>query len=155
MIYFDGDFTSELLKELEKAEYKVDVCMYVWRFYQNDPTLEVQKVYTALLRLATKGVKVRILTDFPEAAARMRQDGLNAFAVPATRIMHTKMFIIDEDCVTIGSHNMTKRSTVKNLEATAILHDFESIDAAQRYFEIIWRTYAESKTNLAQPTGAI
>lgn len=146
MIYFDGDYTTQLKAAIETATEKIDVCMYVWRWYQNDPTLELQQVYIALLRAANKGVRVRILTDFPDVAARMRMDGLNAVSVPASKIMHAKMFIIDSKLVALGSHNMTKRSTTKNHEATAVLTDFESVQQAETYFNAIWSTYASSKT---------
>lgn len=145
MIYFDGDYANQLKAKVEAAQKEIDVCMYVWRWYQNDPTLELQQVYIALLRAAAKGIRVRILTDFPEVAARMRMDGLDAVSVPPSKIMHAKMFIFDDREVALGSHNMTKRSTTKNHEATAVLTDFESVQQAKTYFNAIWSTYASSK----------
>lgn len=148
MIYLDSDYAKILAAEIFSASKSVDVCMYVWRFYANDPQAYVQQVYTALLRAAARGVRVRVLTHFPDVAARMRKDGINAITVPATRTLHAKLFIIDSFLLGLGSHNMTKRSTERNHEASIITDDTEAVAHVEQYFNTLWGMYANSKANI-------
>lgn len=148
MIYFDSDYAKVLAAEIFSASKSVDVCMYVWRFYANDPQAYVQQVYTALLRATARGVRVRVLTHFPDVAARMRKDGINAIVVPATRTLHAKMFILDGRIVGLGSHNMTKRSTERNHESSTMIDDPQAVANAEQYFNTLWGMYAKGGTNL-------
>lgn len=144
MIYFDSDYGKRLAQEIDKATSAVDVCMYVWRFYENDPQSYVQQVFIALLRAASRGVRVRILTHFPDVAAKLKHQGLDVVLVPSTRILHAKMFIIDERTVCLGSHNMTKRSLERNHEASLIISEPAVVRRAGQYFETLWGNYAKS-----------
>lgn len=148
MIYFDGDYGKRLAAEIFSASKSVDVCMYVWRFYENDPQAYVQQVYIALLRATARGVRVRVLTHFPEVAARMRMDGINAITVPATRTLHAKMFILDSRIVGLGSHNMTKRSLERNHESSTLIEEPQAVANAEQYFNSLWGMYAGSKANI-------
>jgi phosphatidylserine/phosphatidylglycerophosphate/cardiolipin synthase-like enzyme len=148
MIFFDSDYAKELNKKVSSTTTSIDVCMYVWRWAPNDPTADVQKLYVSLLSAAARGVRVRVLSHFPENTAKMRFDGLDAVTVPANRILHAKMFIIDGSSVFLGSHNMTVRSTTSNHEVSAELDDYESVQQAIRYFNAIWGNYASSKAGI-------
>lgn len=146
MIYFDGDYIPELVRKVQGTKQSLDICMYVWKFHETDPTLGAQQLYIEILRAKARGVRVRVLTDFPNIAARFKLDGLEAISVPAQQILHAKMFIFDETACGIGSHNITKRSTTRNHEASVILEDYESIAQAKAYFERVWGYYASGKT---------
>lgn len=144
MIYFDGEYAPELAQAIRGAKHRVWVAMYVWRWYVNRPESELQQVYIALLNAQNRGLDVRIMTDFPEVAAKMRADGLNAIETDKSRIMHAKMVLLDHAAVYVGSHNMTHRSNTHNHEATAVLLDFESVKQAERYYSTVWSAYAKS-----------
>lgn len=144
MIFFDSTYGDALALAIAGANEKVDVAMYVWRRTDENPTLNLSKIITELLRASARGVQVRIMTDFPTSAAMLRHEGLDAVAVETGRTMHAKMVVIDHKCVFIGSHNMTKRSLNSNYEVTARLDGFEYAAQAHQYFDMMWDYYAGS-----------
>lgn len=148
MIYTDGDYALKLAAEIFGASRKIDVMMYVWRFYPNDPNTAAQRVYTAMLRAVARGVRVRVLTAFPEVAEQLRADGIEAIAVPASRTAHAKFFILDNEILCVGSHNMTKRALENSHEASIITDDTDVVAHMSKYFEVLWGTYANSKADL-------
>lgn len=144
MIYFDDKYGDELALAIAGASERVDMAIYVWRRSGENPTLNLSKIITELIRAKARGVRVRIITDFPNSAAMLRYEGLDAVAVETGRTMHAKLTIIDQKYVFVGSHNMTKRSLNNNYEVTARLDDAESISQADTYFGLIWDYYAGS-----------
>lgn len=144
MIYFDGEYAPELARAIGGATRRVWVAMYVWRWYVNRPDSDLQRAYVALLNAQKRGLDVRVMTDFPEVAAKMRADGINAIETDKSRLMHAKMVLLDDAAVYVGSHNMTHRSHGHNHEATAVLLDTESILQAERYYSTVWSNYAKS-----------
>lgn len=144
MIFFDSTYGDALALAIAGASEKVDVAMYVWRRTDENPTLNLSKIITELLRARARGVRVRIITDFPNSAAMLRHEGLDAVAIETGRTMHAKMVVIDQKIVFVGSHNMTKRSLNSNYEVTMRNDDLETALQAQQYFDLMWDFYAGS-----------
>jgi phosphatidylserine/phosphatidylglycerophosphate/cardiolipin synthase-like enzyme len=132
----NSDYLHEVVKSIEKAKKNIVISMYM--FKTTDYTKQASKhIQDALYRAAEKGVEVTVLFDIEkekgflndvnkETAAELREKGINVIYDPVDVRTHTKLVVIDEEIVFIGSHNFTHSAMVYNNEASAkiISEDF-------------------------------
>ena len=67
-VYFDSDYLSGLMREVQKAERSIDIAMYIWRDYAHNPQEPAQQLFIEILRAKARGVRVRVITDFQSSA---------------------------------------------------------------------------------------
>lgn len=133
---------AEIVTELIKTSVsEVRVCAYSWKWYAHQPELAIQKLNIALLRLADRGVKVRVLIDTEKARDYFRELGFDCRCVERTRMLHTKALSFDHETIVIGSHNLTKRAHSDNFEMSIVCHDFEVVASFNEYFDRLWAAY--------------
>jgi phosphatidylserine/phosphatidylglycerophosphate/cardiolipin synthase-like enzyme len=84
------------------------------------------------------GVDVRIIIHAREAAngglERLQEAGLDMSLVKVQGGVHNKGFVVDSEIVAVGSHNWSADGTMRNRDATLIIHH----PATARYFEQIF-----------------
>ncbi|MBI9046619.1 MAG: DUF1669 domain-containing protein [Anaerolineaceae bacterium] len=107
-IYFTNPSTnqneleSELIRDIEEAEFHIDVAMY---------NLSLENIANALIQAHQNGIRVRIVTD-SNALDHQQFKRLSASGIPIVgdqreRSMHNKFLIIDDHEVWTGSLNLT------------------------------------------------
>lgn len=138
-LLFDGDFLDAVIKNLKKAEFRVWVVSYSWRWYLNAPEKKIQKFNTEICRAALRGVDVRIVTDQKTQSDVLQSYGLKAKCTPIDQILHAKGIMIDDESLFVGSHNLTERANGSNRELSIVTDDFECIMQFQKYFETMWK----------------
>lgn len=131
----------ELVREfVDAAKGEILICAYAWRWYENDPAAEIQKLNSSLMAARLRGVNIRVLAESQIIRDRLRALGVQVKGVERNRMMHTKAFCIDSRTLIIGSHNLTKRATSQNYEMSIMTQEFQVVDAFMTYFEAVWST---------------
>lgn len=131
----------ELVREfVDAAKGEILICAYAWRWYENDPAAEIQKLNSSLMAARLRGVNIRVLAESQIIRDRLRALGVQVKGVERNRMMHTKALCIDSRTLIIGSHNLTKRATSQNYEMSIMTQEFQVVDAFMTYFEAVWST---------------
>jgi phosphatidylserine/phosphatidylglycerophosphate/cardiolipin synthase-like enzyme len=123
---------------IEAAKANIDIIVYDWRWYPTVSGGAVSQFNAAIVAAARRGVKVRALVTNGEVKSRLLSHGIDARVLKTDRMLHTKMILIDDTELIIGSHNFTQRAFSLNEEAS-VLVSFGSADHEFKvYFEHLW-----------------
>lgn len=143
-LILDQYYIDRIISILETAKGEIRICAYAWRWYSAEPELAMQKFNVALLRAQKRGVRVRALVDTLSMKSALEQYGIAARYVSRKRMLHTKAICSGVDVLILGSHNLTKRATSYNYEASLLTTDFEVCMQFVTYFDSIWAAANES-----------
>jgi phosphatidylserine/phosphatidylglycerophosphate/cardiolipin synthase-like enzyme len=134
-----AQYASRLLELINEAEKSIDIMMYEWRWYENDPGHPIQILNQALVRAVRRGVRVRALTFRGTITAKLREIGIDAKAWKLSKLMHSKMIIFDSEVVVMGSHNFTGSAIQSNIETSVLFFDEEVAKIKTDYFQNLCR----------------
>lgn len=134
----DGEYAKSAAQFVDDAKSEIRLCAYAWRWYENEPEIDIQKLNVALLRAHMRGVKVRALVDTIATRDMLVALGFNCRSVINTRMLHTKAICVDDRTIIIGSHNMTKRATTDNYEMSIVSQEFQVVAGYIDYFDKLW-----------------
>ena len=138
-----------LRKIVGGVNHSVDVIQYLWSFYPYEGTLPLQQFNQDVMGQIRKGVKYRILLNIESVAhkiTRINQQTKKNFESigakvkfgPVSQITHAKIFIVDDQFVILGSHNLSKRSVSRNDEVSVLINNRAIAMEYKRYFELLW-----------------
>lgn len=139
-LIIDSKYCDIVREFVDAAKGEILICAYAWRWYENDPAAEIQKLNSSLMAARLRGVNIRVLAESQIIRDRLRALGVQVKGVERNRMMHTKAFCIDSRTLIIGSHNLTKRATSQNYEMSIMTQEFQVVDAFMTYFEAVWST---------------
>lgn len=142
-LLLEADYRGALLQELLAARRRVWIMAYFWGWSQDAPASELGRIQTRVCQLAALGGDVRIILDKPSQALKLRGSGIKARVLPGARIMHSKVFLIDDDVLFVGSHNLSTNGVAHNFEATVQVRDPDTAAFFATYFERLWNNLAE------------
>lgn len=128
------EFPRKVIPLIEKAERSIDIIVFDWRWYPQDPGAQVQLFNQAIVRATRRRVRVRVVTSNREIVKTLNEFGCEAKKVLTGKLVHCKMMLIDGRLVIIGSHNYTQSAFQMNLEVSVILTDFEGINQLNTFF---------------------
>ena len=117
---------------------------------------EFKKIVNVLLKKIEAGLDVRIVCrDLMDAE---KLDMLLALGFPRKtfRFMaatHTKIFIIDNERVLIGSHNLSNEGVVSNRDASLIIHHPDAVTYCAGVYDYDWQNRANAKPQAFTPSG--
>lgn len=137
-LIIDSEYARIVAEFVRSAKTEIRLCAYAWRWYKNEPEIDIQKLNIELLLARGRGVKVRALVDTMAQKETFTTLGFKARSVVNTRMLHTKAFSIDDKTVIIGSHNMTKRATTDNYEMSILSQEPDVVLAYIDYFDKLW-----------------
>jgi phosphatidylserine/phosphatidylglycerophosphate/cardiolipin synthase-like enzyme len=81
---------------------------------------------------------VRALVNNDAVKARLEIGGVNVRRLHSKKLLHTKMILIDNKKLVIGSHNFTQSAFTMNEEASVML-EMSSVDNDfVKYFTALW-----------------
>jgi phosphatidylserine/phosphatidylglycerophosphate/cardiolipin synthase-like enzyme len=113
-----ADFPKKVIPLIDEANRNIDIVVYDWRWYANQPGHCVQQFNNALVRAVGRGVHVRALVNRPDLLPMLKSVGINARVTQDARTLHAKLIIIDTHTLVIGSHNFTRNAFSHNIEAS-------------------------------------
>jgi phosphatidylserine/phosphatidylglycerophosphate/cardiolipin synthase-like enzyme len=133
-------YASTLIEALENAKREINIIMYVWQDYPDDPFNDVSRITHLILSAHRKNLNVRIITNFNEVRNRLSVLGLNVKTLVDKNIVHAKMVTVDRSLAFVGSHNFSRSSLTSNVEISQKITDTEDIEKLNKYFETLWQS---------------
>lgn len=137
-LILDNEYAAIAREFVMDAHSEIRLCAYAWRWYENEPEIDIQKLNIELLRAKNRGVHVRCLVDTEAMALRFATLGFDVRCVVNTRMLHTKAIGVDAKTLILGSHNMTKRATTDNYEMSIATQESHVVAGYNDYFDRMW-----------------
>jgi len=142
-------FLPILRKVVGGVKYSVDVIQYQWNFYPYDKGLALQQFNENVIGQIRKGIKYRVLLNIESVTHKItranQQTKRNLESVgakvkfgPQSVITHSKIFIVDDQYVILGSHNLSKFSVAQNDETSVLINNRTVAMEYKRYFNLLW-----------------
>lgn len=144
-------FIKKLVECVANAKYSIDIIQYQWNFYPGKPKSQVQKLNRTVIDKAKGGTKLRVLlakegrdqhltTINLQAKKYLEEAGAKVKFGRTIPIVHSKSWLIDDDMVLLGSHNLSNRSVTVNVETSVLIKSRAVTREFKRYFGLIWDT---------------
>lgn len=128
------DFPSVVIPLIDNADHNIDIVVFDWRFYKNDPASPVSLFNQAIARACRRGVSVRCLVQNQGVVDNLKALGCDARMLNSKKILHTKLIIFDKIKVVIGSHNYTQHAFTSNHEASIFVKMADENNGLVEYF---------------------
>ncbi|MFZ2153991.1 MAG: phospholipase D-like domain-containing protein [Candidatus Moraniibacteriota bacterium] len=128
------EYPQILTPLIEKAQHSIEILVYDWRWYANEPNSNVQKFNNAILEASNRGVKVRALVNNNIMPTILQLEKLEVRRVGTKKMMHVKMIIIDQKIIVLGSHNFSKNAFEFNHEVSILSQSNDVINRCTKYF---------------------
>ena len=138
-IIIGREFPQVLIPLIEEAQHSIEILVFDWRWYANEPNSNVQKFNNAILQASKRGVKVRALVNNNIMPTILQLEKLSVKRVGTKSMMHAKFIILDQKIMVSGSHNFSKNAFEFNHEVSLLVDDQDVIARARNYFEILCR----------------
>ena len=132
------EFPNKVIPLIENAVKAIDIIVFDWRWYPQDPGASVQLFNQAIVRAVRRGVKVRAIVNNDEIIRVLKEIGCEAKKIFTPGLIHSKLMIIDYSLVVTGSHNYTQSAFQMNLETSVIFEDADAAANFQNFFNNLW-----------------
>ncbi|MDD5555993.1 MAG: phospholipase D-like domain-containing protein [bacterium] len=138
----NAEYLPALLAIIGRARTGID---FIQLMFHYDPA--VRQVQDALREAHGRGVRVRGLIDdgigFNATSVKyLREFGIDAKLDTPEKMTHNKLFIVDGECVLLGSSNLSRNSMERNNETNVLIRDRAVGGFFGRYFERLWEDSA-------------
>lgn len=134
------DYPTKVIPFIENAKQKIDIIVYDWRWYANNPAFNVQQFNNALVSAVRRGVIVRAVVNTAELVPLLTGLGIKARCTRNRRTLHAKFLCIDDKTLIIGSHNFTKNAFNFNIEVSVLIEIPDNISRFAELFENLYNT---------------
>ena len=131
-------FPEKVIPLINEAKKSIDIIVFDWRWYPNDPGNSVQLFNQSIVRAVRSGVCVRAIANSKEIVETLQKVGAQAKKLLTKNLVHAKIMIIDNKIVVIGSHNYTQMAFQMNYEISVILRDVENMSNFADFFSDLW-----------------
>ena len=142
-------YFQKLMSVVGGARYSVDVIQYNWNFMPFSPEKILQQFNQNVIKQCRGKVKYRVLLNSRglnlngskanQAAKRhLENAGAKVKVASGKFVTHAKIFIIDDQYVVLGSHNLSTYSVERNDETSILINNREVAMEFKRYFNLIW-----------------
>ena len=132
------DYPKQVRPLIERAKNTIDIVVFDWRWYPQDPGASCQLFNQTIIRAARRGVKIRAIANNNQIINILRLEGCEAAKLRTAKRVHCKLMIIDNQIVIMGSHNFTQSAFQKNLELSVIINEGTTRDTFSSFFNNIW-----------------
>lgn len=133
-----SQFPKKVIPLIEEAKKIIEIIVFDWRWYPQDPGASVQLFNQAIVRAVRRGVKVRAIVNNDEIMRVLKEVGCEAKRLKTSSLVHCKFLLIDDKIAVIGSHNYTQSAFQMNLEVSVISDDSNNILELKNYFQNLW-----------------
>ena len=137
------EFPQKVIPLIENAKKTIDIIVFDWRWYPQDPGAQCQLFNQSIVRATRRGVIVRAIANNYEIVNVLNQNGCYVKKILTKKLVHCKIMIIDSGIVVTGSHNYTESAFQMNLELSVILDNFEKIAEFSNFFTNLYNNYGK------------
>lgn len=134
------EYAKKVIPEINQAKRCIDIVVYDWRWYQNDPGNPVQVFNQSIVNAVRRGVRVRVIGNSEDVLKILRGVGCETKKIYSKRLVHAKMILIDEKNIVVGSHNFSQSAFTMNQEVSVIIRDCEDAPKLQKYYNSLYNS---------------
>ena len=138
-----SEFPKKVIPLIENSKKTMDIIVFDWRWYPQDPGASVQLFNQAIVRAVRRGVRVRAIANNDEIVKILNSVGCEAKRLLTKKLVHSKMMVIDGNIVVVGSHNYTESAFQMNLELSVILDNLENVADFSNFFQNLFSNYGK------------
>jgi len=130
---------NKLMDLCHQARNTIDICVF---------TISDNKLSSAILKAAARGVKIRIITDNDKSGDLgsdvdyLREKGIPIVMDTSPYHMHHKFAMFDSEWLANGSFNWTRSATKNNEENIVVNNERELLAVFQEKFNELWKLYS-------------
>jgi phosphatidylserine/phosphatidylglycerophosphate/cardiolipin synthase-like enzyme len=132
------EFPEKVIPLIDRAKGTIDVVVFDWRWYPQNPGSPVQLFNQSVARAIKRGVVVRAVANTPEIVGILNQIGARAKKLNTPKLVHAKFIIIDDQYLVIGSHNYTETAFLMNYEVSVIIEDEKVVKRVKEFFNNLY-----------------
>lgn len=138
-ILIGSKYLPALIDAIDGASSSIRVLMFDWRWYPFEPHSTVQRLNMAFARAVSRGVRCEALVNNLDVVAKLKEIGVDARRFNSRDLLHSKLALIDDCLIFIGSHNFTKNAFEHNNELSLMLYDIEIGRDLAAYYQRLWQ----------------
>lgn len=133
-----AEYGGAVLPLILNARESIRIIVYDWRRYPTISGSAISKFNSAILSAGARGVSVRALVNNDAIADWLKGQRCQSRRLHSKRLLHTKMLLIDNTKLVIGSHNYTQGGFSLNHEASIFVELPSADNDFVKYFESLW-----------------
>lgn len=134
-------YPQKVIPLIDNAKKSIRIVVFDWRWYPYDASHPVQLFNQALIRAKRRGVQVSVIANATDIIDILKKEGIDAKKPPTPHLIHSKMIIIDDNILIIGSHNFTQSAFTMNHEVSIIIENDPNISECIKYFNNLLNNY--------------
>jgi phosphatidylserine/phosphatidylglycerophosphate/cardiolipin synthase-like enzyme len=135
-----SEFSKVVCPLVRAAKNSIKIIVYDWRWYSPASGSPVSTFNLAILAARKRGVRVQVLSQCAPVLETLRREGCEAKHLHSKKMLHTKMLLLDDEEIVIGSHNYTNHGFSLNHEASIYVKLSSPQNKFQRYFDDLFAT---------------
>lgn len=116
-----AEYPKKVIPLIDAAKKNIDIVVYDWRWYPDQIAHPVQQLNAAIVRASQRGVFVRAVVNADLNLQTLNSAGIKARRLKDKRTLHTKMILIDNKILVLGSHNFTRNAFGANIETSVAI----------------------------------
>lgn len=137
-IIIGKEFAEKVIPLIRQCKKSIHIIVYDWRWYPDQVGSAIQKFNNEIAIAKGKGKEVMVLTNFPHVIRILRSLNFEVKENISKKTLHTKLMIIDNEIVILGSHNYTMNAFTLNHEVSIITQEEKVVARLKLYFENLW-----------------
>jgi phosphatidylserine/phosphatidylglycerophosphate/cardiolipin synthase-like enzyme len=134
-------FPDKVIPLIENSKQSIKIVVFDWRWYPNDPANPVQLFNQAIIRARRRGVDIKVITNINDVIKILSNEKIDAKKPLTPKLIHSKLMIIDDKILVIGSHNYTQSAFTMNHEASVVIEGEGQIGDFIKYFSNLYNNY--------------
>jgi len=135
------EFPDKVIPLIDNAKQSIKIIVFDWRWYPNEPGNPVQLFNQAIIRAKRRGIDISVVSNVQDVVGILKQQNIKAVRPNIAKLIHTKMILIDDKILVIGSHNLTQSAFTMNFELSVIVESETTLDRFAKYFDNLFNTY--------------
>jgi len=135
------NFAKIVIPLIKQTKKTIDILVYDWQWYPNEPGTNIQKFNNSIVNLAEQKKQIRVITNTKKTIFILNNHKIKTKKIYSKRLVHAKIMIIDNEKIILGSHNYTKNAFNINHEVSVILTNNNDLQTFIDFFNRLWGKY--------------
>lgn len=132
------DYPVVVIPLIAAAKKNIEIIVFDWRWYPQDTGCATQLFNQALIQAGRRGVKIRAIANSPEIVKVLNENGIETKKLESKHLVHSKLMLIDDRLIIIGSHNFTQAAFTLNYETSILVEDIITAMTYKKYFNTLF-----------------
>jgi phosphatidylserine/phosphatidylglycerophosphate/cardiolipin synthase-like enzyme len=129
------EFSDKVVPLIKDAKRSIKIIVFDWRNYKTDIGSQVFKLNQALLEAVKRGLDVRVIIAAAKPDLKWLKEHFKVKELYTKRVVHSKMMILDDEVLVLGSHNYTYCGLELNHELSVVIRSAAAIERFVEFFD--------------------